>query len=182
MLTLSLFHSLPHLRNLKTKVCPTRTSRKTTLLEPRDLLFYFRRTSACDIVICNGRLNVQSSRVFKTRNHCFLGRTRLKPLIQWCGWIKLNVQFELNPLLLAENLVDEVKINMPHLPSGENVSAVQKKKKPFGCLCRPSKSPSRDGFNIIDAKLYPFLTVLFTDTSLWLKASCGYTINVPHFQ
>lgn len=128
MLTLSLFHSLPHLRNLKTKVCPTRTSRKTTPLEPRDLLFYFRRTSACDIVICNGRLNVQSSRVFKTRNHCFLGRTRLKPLIQWCGWIQLNVQFELNPLLLAENLVDEVKINMPHLPSGENVSAVQKKK------------------------------------------------------
>lgn len=127
MLKLSLFHSLPHLRNLKTQVCPTRTSRKTTLLEPRDLLFYFRRTSACDIVICNGRLNVQSSRVFKTRNHCFLGRTRLKPLIQWCGWIQLNVQFELNPLLLAENLVDEVKINMPHFPSGENVSTVQKK-------------------------------------------------------
>lgn len=39
----------------------------------------------------------------------------------------MNVQFELNPLLLAENLVDEVKINMPHFPSGENVSTVQKK-------------------------------------------------------
>ena len=181
MLTLSLFHSLPHLRNLKTKVCPTRTSRKTTLLEPRDLLFYFRRTSACDIVICNGRLNVQSSRVFKTRNHCFLGRTRLKPLIQWCGWIKLNVQFELNPLLLAENLVDEVKINMPHLPSGENVSAVQKKKNHLAVYVFHLRALQEMGFMLLTLNCILF-NGPFTDTSLWLKASCGYTINVPHFQ